>query len=248
MKLRSGTITSSIIGYKIAKAGEIRVVVTLEIPEDAITNMKRKDIVDINYAKHRTNKAKVVKIQDENGNQYYSAVSFGYDKKTLNYKLNDTIVINDYDMNLENVCSTGIHFFLTRRGAELYGLEHIENGLLEKWYDNGQKFEERTYVNGRCYGLGHRWHPNGQKIMECMYVNSGIHGRYQTWYEDGQKYEDCIYVNGKRHGMCHSWYRSGQKYMECTYVNGEKHGQYQRWYENGQKASEYTFVNGVPSE
>ena len=118
------------LGYKVAKNGETRVVVTLEIPEDAITNINRINVAVKEYAKYRCNKAKVIKIEDENEKEYTSAKSFNYDKKTLEYVLNDIILVDDYDMNLNNVCSTGIHFFLTYRCAKLYGLYTIENGVL----------------------------------------------------------------------------------------------------------------------
>ena len=163
--------SSPMIGYKIAKAGETRVVITLEIPDDAVTNMSRKSIVNVDTAKYRTNKAKVLKIEDENGKEYDSAKSFSYDKKSLNYVSNKTIVVDDYDMNLDEVCSSRIHFFLTRRCAELYGLKKIQNGLYQSWYENGQKYMECTYLNGERHGLFQCWHKNGNKWDECMYEN-----------------------------------------------------------------------------
>ena len=164
------------IGYKIAKAGETRVVVTLEIPEDALTNINRKNVAVKEYAKHRCNKAKVLKIEDEDGNEYTSARSYCYLKKSLEYILNETIVVDDYDMNLDEVCSTGIHFFLDRRCAELYGLDYIENGLYQEWHKNGQKYMECTYLNGKRHGLCQVWYSTGQKSAECNYVNGQKHG------------------------------------------------------------------------
>ena len=232
------------IGYKVAKADNKRVIVTLEIPEDALTNIKRKDIVDINTAKHRTNKAKVLSIEDEDGKNYSEAVSFNYDKKSLTYKINETILIDDYDNNIETVCGSGIHFFLTKRCAELYGLEKIENGLYQSWYDNGQKSIECSYVNGNIEGLYQTWHENGQKWLECTYVNGNIEGLYQTWHENGKKWKECTFANNKIEGYYQQWYENGQIYKECTYVNGNLEGLLQSWYSNGQKWEECTYVNG----
>ena len=115
--------------------------------------MRRKDIVNFATAKYRCNKAKVLKIEDENGKEYTSATSFNYGNKSLEYKINDTIAVDDYDMKLKIVCSSGIHFFLTRRCAELYGLDSIQNSLYQTWYYNGLKWEECTYTNGQHHGL-----------------------------------------------------------------------------------------------
>jgi antitoxin component YwqK of YwqJK toxin-antitoxin module len=208
------------IGYKAAKVGKTRVLITLDIPEDAITNVDRTSVVVKDTAKYRTNKAKVVKIEDKDGKEYTEATTGFYVGKSLTYKLNDLVEVPEYDMNLEEVCSTGIHFFLTKRVAELYSRDSIENGLYQSWHDNGEKFEECTFVSGRIEGL------------------------YQRRYEDGQIQEECTFVSGRREGLCQRWYTNGQKWKECTYVDGVKYGLYQRWYANGEKWEECTYVDG----
>ena len=88
------------LGYKIAKSFGKRVVITLEIPEDAVTNLKRSNIVNAETAKYRTMKAKVIKIEDSDGKTYNEAVSFNYDKNSITYKLDEELVCHDFDMNL----------------------------------------------------------------------------------------------------------------------------------------------------
>jgi hypothetical protein len=190
------------IGYKVCKAGDTRVIVTLKIPADAITNMGRKSAVVRETAKYRTNKAKVLKIEDEAGREYTHAKSFGYDTKSLEYTLDKTICVEDYDVDLEAVCAPGIHYFLEKRCAEFYGLHTIgrstiQNGLYQTWYDNGQKELECTYVNGRLDGLYQLWYENGQKELECTYVNGRTDGLYQEWFINGKLYNKRTYVNGK---------------------------------------------------
>lgn len=208
------------IGYKVAKNGETRVVITLDIPKDALTNQDRRSIVNKDTAKYRTNKVIIRSIKDETDKQYDTANSFCYDKKSLTYIVGQTYTITDYDSESEKVCSTGIHYFLNRRVAELYDLDKIENGLYEAW------------------------HENGQKRIECMYMNSKLEGLCKVWYENGQKRVECTYVNSKLEGLCQVWYENGQKRIECTYMNGRKEGLYREWHENGKKSLEYTYVNG----
>ena len=256
------------IGYKVAKVGKVRVVITLDIPDDAITNVDRTSVVVKDTAKYRTNKAEVLKIEDEDGKEYTEAITGFYHLESLTYRLNELVEVSDYDMDLEKVCSTGIHFFLTKCVAELYTPYSIENGLFQSWYDNGQKeeeytlvngerdglyqswysngqkFTECTYVNGWIDGLYQRWHENGDKRVECTYVNEKLEGLYQSWYENGEKWEECTYVDGELEGLYRSWHENGQKWQECTYVSGVYNGLYQAWYENGYKHQEYTYVNG----
>jgi antitoxin component YwqK of YwqJK toxin-antitoxin module len=232
------------IGYKVAKVGETRVLITLDIPEDAITNVARTSAVVKGTAKYRTNKAKVVKIEDDDGKEYTEAATGFYVGKSLTYKLNELVEVPEYDMDLEKVCSTGIHFFQTKCVAELYARGSIQNGLYQAWHDNGQIQEESTFVNGRVEGLYQRWYENGQKRLEYTVVNGKLEGLYQTWHENGQKREEAMYVDGVKDGLYQSWHENGEKHEECRLVNGMRDGLYQTWYANGEKGVEYTYVNG----
>jgi antitoxin component YwqK of YwqJK toxin-antitoxin module len=208
------------IGYKVAKnGGDTRVVITLDIPQDALTNMERKDIVNKDTAKYRTNKAIVLKIEDENGNEYTSGISFNYKDKSLTYTVGETLIIEDYDLS-EKVCSSGIHFFLNKRVAELYELNNLENGILETWHENGQKFIECSYTDGKLDGLYQVWHDNCQKWKECTYKNGKLDGLYQQWHENGQKFIERNFKDGKEDGIYQSWNENGQKWVESTCKDG----------------------------
>lgn len=159
------------IGYKIAKNGDTRVVVTLEIPDDAQTNIGRSSVAMKETAKYRTNKAKVLEISDCDGKQYTIAFSFNYVFKTLTYIVGQVLEDVYYDPDPEKVCAAGIHFFLSRTRAELYGYKYVQNGLFQSWYDNGQKEFEVTYKDGKYHGHFQKWNMNGQLIVKSEYVN-----------------------------------------------------------------------------
>jgi antitoxin component YwqK of YwqJK toxin-antitoxin module len=242
----STTPPRTMIGYKIAKNGDKRVVVTLEIPSDALTNMGRSSIAVRETAKYRANKAIILKIEDVEGNCYETATSFNYDKKSLAYKVGELLEEPSYNMNPEAVCAAGIHFFLDRHVAELYGREMVVNGLYQVWYANGQKREETTYVNGKRNGLYQMWYANGQKCEEYTYVDEKRHGLYQSWYENGQKCEEYTYVDEEDiRGLYQSWHENGQKCEEATYIDGGVQGLYQYWNEDGTINEEITFIDGV---
>jgi hypothetical protein len=108
------------LGYKIARHGAKRVLITLEIPEDAKTNLYRPSIVNKETAKYRTNKAKVLKIEDADGKSYDTATTSIYNKKKLTYRVGEVVEEPAFDPMLEVVCTEGIHFFLDKHVAELF--------------------------------------------------------------------------------------------------------------------------------
>jgi antitoxin component YwqK of YwqJK toxin-antitoxin module len=232
------------IGYKVAKNdNSTRVLITLKIPEDAITNINRSNIVVKETAKHRANKVKVIKIEDADGKQYNSATSF-WDTSFI-YKMDDTIVCEDFDMNLEKFCSTGIHFFLTRRCAELYDLLSIENGIFEQWYETGQPSVKCIYKGGLKNGLYQQWYDNGQKTVECLYINDKLEGEYKCWYYNRQLSEEIVWKNGIKNGSYRLWNSNGQKKYEANYIDDNLDGLCQGWNEYGHLMIKTVYKRGV---
>ena len=104
----------SFVGFKRAYAVDkyIQVIVKLEIPAEA----KRSSATN---RKCRCNKAKVLSITDLQGiAEFQMAVSI-WDNNFI-YEVGKTVIVDDYDDNRWNECSTGIHFFITRDEAVNY--------------------------------------------------------------------------------------------------------------------------------
>ena len=241
----------SLIAYKAAEHDGTRVVMTLEIPPDALTDMNRKSVKVKETAKYRVSKAIVKKIEDAEGNLFDTATSNPYElaitgplSKKLTYTVGQTLEEPLFNMNIEDVWGRGIRVFLTKRVAELYGLKSIPNGLLEEWHANGRKYEECMYVNGKKEGIYTSWHSNGVKSSEKIYVNGVRKGLYELWYPNGQKSYSGVFLDNIPEGLHQSWLENGSMRMECTVVNGVRDGLYEKWYENGQKEWEVMFVNG----
>ena len=240
------------IGYKIAQVqlneqDSRRVLVTLEISNDDInfkSNLHRKDIVDATKAKYRCNKAKVLKIEDNEGKEYPEATTHCYQDKKLKYVVGEEVEEKNYNTDNEVVCGEGIHFFLDKEVALLYGLICIKDGLYTSWYENGQKEEECTYRDGRKDGVYQSWWNNGQKLIEITYRDGKEEGLYQRWWKNGQKSAEFHYRDGKYEGLCQEWYDNGQKSIECHYRDGKREGLYHYWGENGQKIVESNYLDG----
>ena len=231
------------IGYKVAKNGNTRVLLTLEIPQNALTNLTRSDIKNPHTAKYRCNKVKVLKIEDDDGALYNTAETLCFKGKSLTYRLGKVVEEPEFDLDLEKVCSTGIHFFLSREVTNQYERKRPMNGLFQSWYDNGQMCEEVMYKDGKYDGLYQNWYENCQKHEEILYKDMKRHGLYQSWHKNGQMGNKVMYKDGERDGLYQSWYENGQKCEEIVYKNGNCNGLYQSWHDNGQKSKEVVYKN-----
>ena len=96
-------LTEPMTGYKKSNEGKI---ITLEIPIGA-------KVFSINNYKRRTSKCKVINMQ---GKTELSSIH----DTNFKYHVGDEIEIKDFDDRYNVECSTGIHFFLTRKEAKKY--------------------------------------------------------------------------------------------------------------------------------
>ena len=117
-------------------------IVVLEKLEDTITNENRSNVSQIDdnrlYAKYRANKLLVKEIINKYDLTNCEVVESNYCSNTK-YKINENVYPNDFDTNLEKVCSFGIHYFLKLVRAFYYNIEtEIMNGEYLEWYDDGE--------------------------------------------------------------------------------------------------------------
>lgn len=236
----------AMIGYTDGDYSYTRVVITIEIPEDARTNLNRPNIEFKETARYQTDKCKVLKIEDADGKEYESATVGLYMKRKnpITYIVGQVAEDTGFDTKRDENYPFGIHFFLQKRCAELYYVFRLEGtGLFQRWHENGQKSEEVMYVNGNEEGLRQKWHDNGQKRSEVLCISGIENGPYQSWYPNGQKSGYRTLVNGREVGTYQCWHPNGQKSEEVTSVNKVREGLYQSWYSNGQKCEEIEYTN-----
>src|SRR5271170_5380155 len=136
---------NSLYVYKICrdKASKYKTVkwfVVLQKLPDTKTNECRKDVVDKNYAKFRADKLRVVKIINTNKptltKKYIT--HRGPNMVKTKYVVNKIVESNEYDDNIDNVYSNGIHYFKTLLPAYYYrDIPDKYNGKWIFWHDNG---------------------------------------------------------------------------------------------------------------
>lgn len=169
-------MNNNIIGYMQGRTGvkhTISVLVTIEIPIDAITNLHREDIIDSLNATYTTNKVKIIKIIDEKLNEY-SICTIDY---VNDCNVNDILHGNNYYM-----------FFLTKKRAVVdicdynYRKHKSYNGHIVNYYDNGQIDEEyRTNGKGKKHGNYKCWTKTGLLLVDANYFNGKLNGEYKKY-------------------------------------------------------------------
>lgn len=170
----------------------------------AKTNLSRK-VFDKKYAKYRCDQAKVIKIYKKNYNSIVSTeqeidkIYSDYDPNFI-YVKGKNVHVTDYDNIHANVCTKGIHFYLTKEAAyyHLFTIINDFNGIYKKWYDDGQIYEKCNYINGKIHGLYEKRYANEQLKKKGNYVNGILEGLYETWHENGQLKTKCNYINDKK--------------------------------------------------
>jgi antitoxin component YwqK of YwqJK toxin-antitoxin module len=193
--------------YKSAK----NCIVTLELLNDSESNLDRCDVIDMNHAMFRCKKALVLNIEDKDTKNTLPMVSSDY-TPAFNYIINEIVTVDDYDLDKNNVCSPGIHFYLTHETAYFHK-KIVKNGYYKEWHPNGQFKEHCTYVDGKIEGDYEKWHPNGQFYVKCTYVDGKIKGEYRGWHSNGQLWEHCTYVDGRCDGDSNLWATLGNTHL-----------------------------------
>ena len=93
-------------------------IVVLQKLPDTITNESR-SVVDADCAKFRANKLRVVVIihKFDQTNTCDSIRNSAYADKKMEYKRGKIIEVEDFDKNLNEVYTTGIHYYKTMKAA-----------------------------------------------------------------------------------------------------------------------------------
>ena len=85
---------------------------------------------------------------------------------------------------------------------------------------------------------------NGQKYYEVTFKDGKEDGKWTEWHDNGQKKSEVTYKNGEKDGLWTEWTWDGHKRIEGTFKNGEKDGLWTTYFAKGRKFSEQTFKDG----
>jgi len=235
------TLATEHIGYKKIKDGFI---VKLRI--DGNNNEIRSDIKYCNapFAKYRCDQAFVLDIYHSLDKTRHIEKGYGLQDTLFPYTVGEYVNVKDYDKNVEKVCSTGIHYFLSEEPAFFWHIDKSNyTGIWKKWYPNGQLEYEIYYKDGRLNGEEKWWYSNGKLEKHVFYKDGLKDGDVKSWYKNGQLEYQAFYKNGQKDGE-EKWYKNGIVKYQAFYKNGQQDGNQKWWYNNGQLASQEIYNNG----
>ena len=148
-----------------------------------------------------------------------------------------------------------------------YFLDDKENGLWEKFHDNGIIREilyykkglidgvrivldkkgklqnQENYMNNKFHGKQKYFHDTGKLKLEVNYQHGILEGNFSKYYRSGKKQESSIYLNGLKHGVSLWFFENEIISIEYPYLKGKIHGIVKTYYSDGSLKSESSYVN-----
>jgi hypothetical protein len=173
------------------------IVIMKKLP-NTLTNENRTNIINARYAKFRANCLEVCVIFDVNDcAQTRKHIINQYNDKQTKYEVNCVVTPDGFDIDLENVCSGGIHYFNSMRRTFYYGIKPFDyTGYWFGWYDNGQKYCQGTYLDGVKNGNWIFFRSNGQIYLEGKYQDNIKIDNWIKWSRDGKTKKSYWYGSG----------------------------------------------------
>ena len=104
-----------------------------------------------------------------------------------------------------------------------YVLDHGD-GLVVRWYANGERREHGRLSGGQREGLWLRWHDNGLSASTTRWHRGRRHGELRRWHRNGQLAERALWRDGKRNGRSVQWGYDGVMAAETSWQSGARHG------------------------
>jgi hypothetical protein len=170
---------------------------------DTITNESRQHVIDKNHAGFRANKLEVIKIINMNRpEETRDYVSHNFMGTLTEYRVGHAVVPDNYDTDVDAMCSWGIHYYRTPETAYFYDKDTKQyTGIILQWYVTGQLSDECTYNNGIQDGIETRWFMNGHIMSQGNRVNGRKEGMWTYyWDQNKQKRAEGCYKNGQKYG------------------------------------------------
>jgi hypothetical protein len=198
-----------------------RYIVIMKKLPDTLTNEHRYNVVDPRYAKFRANKLEVCVIFDvHDPSQTQEHIINHYNEIQIKYEVNSVATPNEFDIKLENVCSCGIHYFNNMCTVFYYTRRPINyTGYWIAWYDNGQKYWEGNYLDGKRNGIQIIFYTNGHKKTRGNYQDDKKTGNWIEWHDNGQKKLEGNYRDDNRTGIWVEWSCDGKNMANSWYGN-----------------------------
>lgn len=95
-----------------------------------------------------------------------------------------------------------------------------QGNTLQIW-PNGQTRLKSTFLNGEFQGVFQKFYENGRKHEEGSFVKDAQDGTWQVWAKNGVLLSVATYHDGLPYGKFTEWYENGRKKVEGEYSNSQ---------------------------
>lgn len=122
----------------------------------------------------------------------------------------------------------------------------LKTGIWNRWFQNGNKESEITYVNNRPNGPAKTYFENGKLEAEGNWVGTRWTGAYTLYYENGNVRQKFNYnAMGVRDGPQTYYHPNGKVAIEINMKAGKEDGVGKEYNTNGELIKETYSTNGV---
>ncbi len=119
----------------------------------------------------------------------------------------------------------------------------FKEGLMEVWYDNGEKRASYQNVKGKNNGAYTIYGYHGGVIEKGVYVADKLTGPVALYHENDKIRYDFLYLNGKINGLFKEYDYQGKLILEMNFLAGKKNGAAKEYYADGKVKSEGAYKN-----
>ena len=110
----------------------------------------------------------------------------------------------------------------------------VRHGSYVEFYENGKRFIEGKYVDGRRTGTWTYWHVNGKVAKSGDYLQGKTHGHWLVYGADGLLNREENYLSGRKHGVWAYFHTDGKTVLEKNVFDQDRpHGVWTKWYPPG---------------
>jgi len=120
--------------------------------------------------------------------------------------------------------------FFTLKGNLRSSGKMIQKNRVGKWiylFENGKKFSEEFYLNGKLEGNLKNYYKNGKITEHIVYKNGLKHGLMKLYSDEGILLEEVNYLNGKANGLAKYFDLKGNIKEKGIYKNGKRLGKWE---------------------
>jgi antitoxin component YwqK of YwqJK toxin-antitoxin module len=109
-----------------------------------------------------------------------------------------------------------------------------KNGILEKYYSNGNLESKGVYIDGKKDGLWQEYYDNSQLKSKGNYIKGKKDDFWQEYHKNGQLLGSINYKDGKENGIMEVYHNNGQLMMKGVFRDAIQIGEWKYYNENGE--------------